>query len=149
VFAETTLAKAVAAGMKSGRPVSDPKLLERVQTTRVQPLVSAAGSGVPRCCDNIPAIRALLGCALLLTQAFVGLAGDLEAYFLDVEGGKATLMVSPSDESLLIDTGLPRFNNRDADRIVDAAKVAGVTKIDNLVFTLPRGPRGRRAAVGC
>jgi competence protein ComEC len=80
-------------------------------------------------------MRTLLGCALLLTQAFVSPAGDLEAYFIDVEGGKATLIVSPSGESLLIDTGLPGFDNRDADRIVEATKAAGVTKIDNLVIT--------------
>jgi len=63
-------------------------------------------------------MRTLLGCALLLTQAFVSPASDLEAYFIDVEGGKATLIVSPAGESLLIDTGFPGFNNRDADRIV-------------------------------
>ena len=80
-------------------------------------------------------MRTLLGCALLFTQAFVSPARDLEAYFIDVEGGKATLIVSPAGESLLIDTGFPGFNNRDADRIAEAAKVAGVTRIDNLVIT--------------
>jgi len=56
-------------------------------------------------------------------------------YFIDVEGGQATLFVSPSGESLLVDTGFPGFGGRDADRIVSAAKLAGVKQIDFLVIT--------------
>ena len=56
-------------------------------------------------------------------------------YFIDVEGGQATLFVSPSGESLLVDTGWPDANGRDADRIVSAAKLAGVKQIDFLVIT--------------
>ena len=48
----------------------------------------------------------------------------LEVYFVDVEGGQATLLVSPSGESLLIDAGFP--GARDADRITAAAEDAGV-----------------------
>ena len=80
-------------------------------------------------------MRSLLRCALLLAQVFVSSGRDLEVYFIDVEGGKATLIVSPAGESLLIDAGLPGFNNRDANRIAEAAKIAGVTRIDNLVTT--------------
>jgi competence protein ComEC len=61
--------------------------------------------------------------------------GDLQVYFADVEGGQATLFVGPSGESLLVDTGWPGFNGRDADRIAALAKLAGVTKIDDLVIT--------------
>ena len=51
-------------------------------------------------------------------------AKDLQIYFVDVEGGQATLFVTPSGESLLVDTGWPGNNGRDADRIVAAAKKA-------------------------
>jgi competence protein ComEC len=59
----------------------------------------------------------------------------LDIYFVDVEGGQATLVVSPSGESMLIDAGYPGFEGRDADRIAAAAKQAGVTRIDYLVVT--------------
>lgn len=59
----------------------------------------------------------------------------LQIYAIDVEGGQATLIVSPSGESMLIDAGWPGFNGRDADRIADAAKSAGITKIDYLLIT--------------
>jgi competence protein ComEC len=61
--------------------------------------------------------------------------GELQVYFADVEGGQATLFVAPDGESLLVDTGWPGFAGRDADRIVALAKMAGVTKIDDLVVT--------------
>jgi len=61
--------------------------------------------------------------------------GDLQIYFVDVEGGQATLFVGSGGESLLVDTGSFVANERDADRIAAACKAAGVTKIDNLVVT--------------
>ena len=54
---------------------------------------------------------------------------------VDVEGGEATLFVAPSGESMLVDTGWPGFEGRDADRIAAAAADAGVTRIDYLVVT--------------
>src|SRR4051812_48617060 len=60
----------------------------------------------------------------------------LEIYVIDVEGGNATLFVQPSGETVLIDTGNGGAQAvRDAGRIVEAAKDAGVTKIDHLIFT--------------
>jgi competence protein ComEC len=59
----------------------------------------------------------------------------LEIYFIDVEGGQATLIVSPSGESLLIDTGWPGFSGRDADRIVTAVHAAGLKKINYVLIT--------------
>src|ERR1700678_3528098 len=59
----------------------------------------------------------------------------LHIFFVDVEGGQATLFVTPAGESLLIDTGWPGNDGRDADRIVAAAKKAGVSKIDYVVIT--------------
>jgi beta-lactamase superfamily II metal-dependent hydrolase len=62
-------------------------------------------------------------------------ARTLQVYFIDVEGGQATLLVSPSGESLLVDTGWPDAGGRDAARIVSAAQLAGVKQIDYLVVT--------------
>jgi len=60
---------------------------------------------------------------------------DLTAYLIDVEGGQATLFITPAGQSVLIDTGFPGFNGRDADRIAAAAKDAGVKQIDYLLIT--------------
>jgi competence protein ComEC len=63
-------------------------------------------------------------------------AKTLDIYVVDVEGGNATLFVSPSGESLLIDAGNGGMGAaRDAGRIVEAAKDAGVTQIDHLIVT--------------
>lgn len=62
-------------------------------------------------------------------------AKPLQIYFVDVEGGQATLIVSPSGESLLIDTGWPDNEGRDADRIIAAAHQAGLKRIDYVLIT--------------
>ena len=63
-------------------------------------------------------------------------ARTLDIYVVDVEGGNATLFVSPSGESLLIDTGNAGAGAaRDAARIVEAANDAGVSQIDHLITT--------------
>ena len=77
----------------------------------------------------IPAFLALALPALLPA------AKNLEIYSIDVEGGQATLFVSPSGESMLVDTGWGGFDKRDANRIAAAAKASGVKKIDYLVIT--------------
>jgi len=60
---------------------------------------------------------------------------SLQIYFIDVEGGQATLVVTPSGQSLLIDTGWPGYEGRDADRIVAAAHQAGITQLDYVLIT--------------
>jgi len=60
---------------------------------------------------------------------------NLRIYFIDVEGGQATLLVAPSGQSLLVDTGWPGNNNRDAGRISDAMKDAGLKQIDYVMIT--------------
>ena len=79
----------------------------------------------------------LVLCELLIIAFFSAssLAAPLRMYFIDVEGGQATLMVAPSGKSLLIDTGWPGFEGRDATRIAAAAKEAGISAIDYLVIT--------------
>lgn len=77
-------------------------------------------------------------CGLLATcclAAFAQDKGKLQIYFIDVEGGQATLFVTPAGESLLVDTGWQDNHGRDADRIVAAAKKAGISKIDYVLIT--------------
>jgi len=62
-----------------------------------------------------------------------GSSKTLDMYFIDTEGGHATLYVSPSGESLLMDTGSP--GGRDADRIMAVIQAAGVKQIDHLILT--------------
>jgi len=76
----------------------------------------------------------LVGCTALLSTSTAA-EKALRVYFVDVEGGQATLFVTPQGESLLIDTGWPGNNGRDADRIVAAAKDAGISKIDYVLIT--------------
>src|SRR4029079_13452465 len=59
----------------------------------------------------------------------------LEIYYIDVEGGAATLIVTPAKESILIDTGWAGFDGRDAHRIQQAMSKAGITTIDHLIIT--------------
>jgi competence protein ComEC len=59
----------------------------------------------------------------------------LDIYVTDVEGGNGTLFVTPSGESVLIDTGNANGAVRDAGRIMDAARDAGLTQIDHLILT--------------
>jgi len=63
-------------------------------------------------------------------------ARGLEMYLIDVEGGNATLFVSPSGQSLLMDTGNGgAAAARDADRIAAAVRDAGLQQIDHLITT--------------
>jgi beta-lactamase superfamily II metal-dependent hydrolase len=59
----------------------------------------------------------------------------LDIYFIDVEGGQATLVVTPAKQSLLIDAGYPGLSGRDPDRIVAAVHDAGLARIDYLLVT--------------
>lgn len=61
--------------------------------------------------------------------------GTLRIYFIDVEGGQATLVVSPAGQSLLVDAGWAGFGDRDVDRIAVAAHDAGISQIDDLLVT--------------
>jgi competence protein ComEC len=60
---------------------------------------------------------------------------NLEIYWVDVEGGAATLFVSPTGDSLLFDTGYPGNGDRDAKRILAAAQKAGLTRIEHVVIS--------------
>jgi beta-lactamase superfamily II metal-dependent hydrolase len=71
----------------------------------------------------------------LLLAALPLAARDLEIYFVDVEGGQATLIVTPAGKSMLVDAGWPGNNGRDARRIAAAAKLAGINQIDYMLVT--------------
>ncbi len=80
---------------------------------------------------RFPAIIVLF----LLAASWASAADSFDVYVIDVEGGNAKLVVSPAGRSMLLDPGWPGFNGRDADRIAEAASVAGVKQIDYLVIT--------------
>ncbi len=62
--------------------------------------------------------------------------GCLDLYFIDVEGGAATLIVTPAGESVLIDSGYPDNHGRDLDRIIHVAKdLAHLKRIDHAVVS--------------
>src|SRR5678815_4048875 len=79
---------------------------------------------------------AVLGLALILLGTTLPSAQQrtLDIYWIDVEGGAATLIVSPSGESLLYDAGW-EVDGRDGKRIAAAVKQAGLSKIDYFVLS--------------
>jgi beta-lactamase superfamily II metal-dependent hydrolase len=93
--------------------------------------------------------RVLAGVSACLLAPTAPASGEthptLQIYFIDVEGGQSTLIVTPERQSLLIDTGWAGDGSgfrpgdphhaRDANRIVAAARDAGITQIDYLLVT--------------
>ena len=59
----------------------------------------------------------LLALPLTKSASAERLTGSLDIYFIDVEGGAATLLVTPEGESILIDSGNPGLNDRDPKRL--------------------------------
>lgn len=87
---------------------------------------------------RVPRLARCLAALLAMCLSSSLLAGPndnrLDLYWIDVEGGAATLIVTPAGESVLIDTGNP--GRRDPDRIVKAVtEVAGLKQIDHLIIT--------------
>ncbi|MBV8864984.1 MAG: MBL fold metallo-hydrolase [Acidobacteriaceae bacterium] len=80
-------------------------------------------------------IFALVLCAALLTAPLSKAEKQLEIFFIDVEGGQATLFVPSHGQSLLIDTGWGYNAFRDANRIVAALKLAKIKRIDYVLIT--------------
>jgi competence protein ComEC len=82
-------------------------------------------------------VRRLFATLLLIAVSASAAATTrpLEIFFIDVEGGAATLIVTPAGQSLLIDAGYGGRESRDASRILAAATAAGLTRIDYLLIT--------------
>lgn len=83
---------------------------------------------------------------VLLLAAGPRAADTLDIYFIDVEGGQSTLIVTPSGESMLVDAGFPSAGTfeskpgdpskaRDPQRILAAARAAGVSRLTYLLVT--------------
>jgi competence protein ComEC len=82
------------------------------------------------------AIFALCAVALLGADDPKPAARGLDIYFIDVDGGAATLLVTPEGKSVLIDSGWPGKEDRDPKRIVHVLKnVAKLDKLDHVVTT--------------
>jgi beta-lactamase superfamily II metal-dependent hydrolase len=80
--------------------------------------------------------RSIIFLLVFAVAAFAAGSKTLDIYVVDVEGGNATLFVTPAGESVLIDTGNGgAAASRDAGRIVAAMKEAGVQQIDHLITT--------------
>jgi competence protein ComEC len=85
----------------------------------------------------LPDVTRIIG-AWILTASLISTAlaaQTLDIYFIDVEGGQSTLIVTPGGESLLIDTGYAGNSGRDPRRILTAAQDAGLQRIDYLLIT--------------
>ena len=79
-------------------------------------------------------MKSMLACALALSAATATAGPGLEIYWVDVEGGGATLIVTPARESVLIDTGFA--GERDSRRIHRVAtQAAGLSRIDHVILT--------------
>ena len=73
--------------------------------------------------------------AAVLSAAPQAADRQLAIEWVDVLGGAATLIVTPAGESILVDTGWPGFDGRDAKRIKAALDRHGLTAIDHLIIT--------------
>ena len=73
-------------------------------------------------------ISCLIGAAACAQQS-----ESLDIYWIDVEGGAATLVVTPAGESILMDAGWETDDERDAARIVAAMEDAGIQALDYFI----------------
>ena len=120
--------------------------MQRPVATRARALTTKGTKITKSFFASCPSRASWLGALLLiaLTGAAALAAGrTLDIYFIDTEGGQATLLVSPSGETFLIDVGFAGLDTpnpdkdvgRDAARIADVARLAGVKRIDALLVT--------------
>jgi competence protein ComEC len=70
----------------------------------------------------------------------------IDIYFIDTEGGQATLFMSPDGQSMLFDTGTRGGNGRDLNRILAALKDAKVEVLDYVIVTHYHGDHSGNAA---
>lgn len=106
-------------------------LLNQMRNSAYQRLLTSRLS----CTAWVLLVLLILSASALLRAAQKNSAKHLLIYSIDVEGGQSTLIVGPEGDSMLVDTGWPGNNGRDAERIQAAMRDAGVTKIDHLLIT--------------
>jgi len=81
-------------------------------------------------------MRALFICFLTLFLVSVASAAEtLDIYVIDTCGGKAMILLTPDGETMLIDAGYPRQDDRDTNRIVETAQALGIEQFDYIVAT--------------
>jgi beta-lactamase superfamily II metal-dependent hydrolase len=83
----------------------------------------------------LPLVLLIVATSAIVAQRSNSARRALEIFYVDVEGGAATLIVTPAGESILVDAGWPGFEGRDAKRIEQAMKAAGIAAIDHLITT--------------
>jgi beta-lactamase superfamily II metal-dependent hydrolase len=105
-------------------------------------LIAAAGAPSSSGAQTAPAVPAApavpggqAGPGVPAGPAVVEPRTTLDIYFIDVEGGQATLIVTPAGQSLLIDAGFAGYDYRDSKRIVAAARNARINRLDYLLVT--------------
>jgi competence protein ComEC len=86
-----------------------------------------------------------VGVLVLLSAAGLPAAQTLDVFVVDADGGKATLVVTPSGQSIVIDAGYAGFinersqvvqqNDLDADRLIQVIRLTKLKQIDYLVAT--------------
>jgi beta-lactamase superfamily II metal-dependent hydrolase len=79
--------------------------------------------------------QSILALGLVTAAAPAAAPRTLDIYWIDAEGGASTLVVSPSGQSMLVDTANRRPDDRDAKRIFQVTQLAGLKKIDTVVTT--------------
>lgn len=113
------------------------------------PRFTLADSGTDVAMRSSLARLCVIGAMMTLVSACVSTANDrqpLQIYFIDVEGGQSTLIVTPQRETLLVDAGFAGEGSmtsepgepskaRDPGRILAAMRDAGVNRIDYLMVT--------------
>ena len=111
--------------MTAGRPGSGGRHREACPTM----------SGHMRSTSPIAALVLVASLGALVAAAQGKGARPLDIWVVDVEGGKAALFVTPTGQSVLVDSGWPGFDGRDPDRIMAAIADAGVKQIDYMLST--------------
>jgi len=105
----------------------------------MMPIAPLSLSGFHLCSCISPTMLVTVAILLQVSAAAASAAdtdGHLDIYFIDVEGGACTLLVSPLGESLVIDSGYPDNNGRDLNRILHVVRdVAGLQQIDHAAVT--------------
>ncbi len=81
-------------------------------------------------------MRSMLAGILVMGLISTAMAADtLDIHVIDVEGGKAVIIQSPEGETMLIDAGYPRPDDRDTKRVVETAQALGIKQFDYIVAT--------------